>query len=107
MHSLLSKLLGKRGITKVDELSHEEKKTYEDWQAVLSKEQLTTEDIKQFIQTQIDVIEAKWRDLEMDYTKKADLIPYHTCYKMLLGAINSPLVAREALEKNLQQLLNQ
>ena len=105
MHQILEKLLGKRGIKSLDELNKEEQETFEKWQAVLSKEELTTSDIKTFCQVQINMIEAKWSDLNVDKDKKAEWIPYHTVYKLLLTAIDSPRMAREAVEKNLIQLI--
>lgn len=105
MHSLIHKLLHKRGIETVNELSSEEKQTFDTWQKILSKEALTTEDIKVFCQSQIDIIENKWKDLNTENIKKAELIPYHTVYKTLVMAIESPKSARENLEIQLQQLL--
>ena len=105
MKDILSKLLQKRGLSSTQELDKEEQATFETWQAVLSKDELTTEDIKNFCQNQVDVIEGKWQDLNTTQDKKAELIPYHTVYNLLLKAIDSPKAAREALEKNLQQLL--
>ena len=103
MHYILEKLLKKRGISDLEELDKEEKATFEGWQATLTKDELTTEDIKVFLQGQIHTIEAKWADINM--INKANLIPYHTCYKLLLAAIESPKSSREALEKNLNQLI--
>lgn len=102
--SILDKILNKRGIT-TDQLSPEEKATFENWRRILSKEELSTADIKEFCQAQIDMIENKWRDLEKDNSKKAELIPYHTVYKLLLMAIDSPKSAREQLEQQLNQLI--
>jgi hypothetical protein len=106
MHGLIEKLLNKRGINNPDQLDQEEKKTFENWQLVLNKSELATPDIILFCQSQISVIENKWKDLEMPLSKKAELIPYHTVYKTLLAAIESPKAAREALEIQLNQLLN-
>ena len=103
MHYILEKLLKKRGINDLEELDKEEKATFENWQATLTKDELTVEDIKVFLQGQISVIEGKWAG--PDGIMKAELIPMHTCYKLLLSAINSPRSAREALEKNLNQLI--
>jgi len=71
----------------------------------ISKEELTLEDVKQFCATQTDIIEGKWKDYGLENVKKAELIPYHTVYKTLLEAIDSPKSAREQLEKHLNQLL--
>lgn len=105
MHKLLEKLFHKRGIKDFNELDQEEKQTFENWQSILSKEELTLSDVKEFCQVQLDVIEGKWKDYNIDNTKKAELIPYHTCYKTLFLAIGSPRSARENLEKTLIQLL--
>lgn len=103
MSNILSKLFTKFNINGVDELNSEEKVIYENWQNILSKEELTLADIKNFCQTQVDLIEAKWRDYGSQ--NKANLIPYHTVYKTLLLTIDSPKVARESLEKQLNELL--
>lgn len=107
MHGLIEKLLNKRGINSPDQLDKEEKQTFENWQLVLNKSELTTSDILSFIGSQISVIESKWKDLEIPNAKKAELIPYHVVYKTLKAAIESPKAAREALEIQLNQLLNQ
>jgi hypothetical protein len=112
MHTLIEKLLRKRGIKDFSELDNEpmidksptEKETFEGWQAVLSKEELTIKDIKEFCESQIGIIEGKWKDLSIQNEKKAELIPYHTVYKNLLAAIDSPQAARENLEKHLIEL---
>ena len=112
MHPLLLKLLNRRGIedaSKLDDTplpdgSPSEKKMFENYQAVLSKEELTTKDIKEFCQSQVQVIEGKWRDLNLRQEAKAEWIPYHTVYKNLLSAIDSPRDARENLEKYLISL---
>lgn len=103
--NILEKLLAKRGIKDVQELDPEEKKQYVQWEAVLSKETLTVPDIQKFCQSQVSMIETKWADINMDQSKKAELIPYHTVYKMLLAAIDSPKAVREALEVQLTQLI--
>ena len=107
MHGLIEKLLNRRGIKNPEQLDNEEKQTFENWQLVLNKSELTTADIVSFCRSQISVIENKWKDLDTLNAKKAELIPYHVVYKTLLAAIESPKSAREALEIQLNQLLNQ
>ena len=104
MHNILTRILNKRGVT-VETLDKEEKAQFDTWQEILSKDQLTTEDIKNFCQTQVDIIKSKWQDLNTENVKKAELIPYFTVYNLLLNVLDSPKEARNALEKNLQQLL--
>ena len=107
IHQLIQRLLQKRGIKDTINLSVDEKKTYDEWQRVLDKDELDLEDIKKFCKSQIDVIEAKWADYNYDQAKKNELQPYHTIWNMILKAMESPKVAREALEKHLTQLLQQ
>ena len=102
--SILSKILQKRGIKDVTELDKEEKESFEGYEKILSKEDLTLEDVKHFLESQIGIIETKWKDYSTQ--NKADLIPYHTCYKTLLNLINAPQVERKALEDYLSQLHN-
>jgi hypothetical protein len=105
MHSLLHKLFEKRGIKSPDELSPEEKQTFEQWNAVLSKDDISVGGIKEFCEMQVAKIETKWRDMATDNSKKAELIPYHTVYKLIIGVISAPQSEKELLEKQLNELL--
>lgn len=113
MNGLIQKLLRKKGVQNLEELDTKklpdgtpsEKEVFEQWQAVLNKESLSTQDIKTFCEQQIRIIEAKWKDYDKENSKKAELIPFFIVYKTLLEAIDSPKSAREALEKYLNQLL--
>ncbi len=105
MHNLLLELFSRRGIKDPKELDVEEKAVFENWDKILSKEELTLEDVKSFCQTQVLIIEGKWADYTTDNAKKAELLPYYTCYKTLLKAIDSPKIAREALEIQLREQL--
>lgn len=106
MHSLLAKYLKRQGIKNKEELREDERPVFDKWEAMLNKDELTVEDIKKFCQAQIELVETKWADLNGDEYKKADLIPYHTVYKLLLKAIDSPRSERVALENMLNQLIN-
>ena len=105
MIDILNKLLQKRGV-KFDELREDEKVQFEQWKLVLTKDELSTQDIKNFCQQQVDIINGKWQDLNLEQSKKAEMIPYYTIYNLLLKVLDSPKEAREGLEKNLVQLLN-
>lgn len=105
--NILEKYLNWAGVSKPEELTPEEKKTFDTWQLVMNKEELTMDDLKQFIQGQVDVIETRWKDLTVNNESKAQLIPYHTTYKTLLMAISAPKSMREALEIQLNQKINQ
>ena len=105
LHNLLTRLLSKRGIKNVDLLDEDEKKTFEVWQEVLQKEELDVEDIKNFCKMQIEIIENRWRDYTLELSKKSELLPYHTIWKMILSAIESPKVGKEAFDERVERSL--
>lgn len=105
--NLLSKLLEKRGIDKVEDLSIEEKAVFDRYKVVLTGETVTIETLKEFCKSQIAVIEARFASPGGVY---ADDVYFKAClhvYLNLLKAIESPQAERESLEKYLTQLINQ
>jgi hypothetical protein len=104
--NILTKLLKRKGIEKIEDLSADERVVFDNYKATLAKEQLTIEDFKKFLETQITIIEGKWKNYDLENAKKAELIPYHTVFKTLLQAIEAPLVEKRALEEVLLQQIN-
>lgn len=105
MHSLLGKLLRKRNIESVDQLDAEERAEFDNYDRVLSKRELTLDEVKNFCKSQVGIIESKWRDYGVDQSKKVELLPYYTVYKTLLQVIDSPQTEREGMEQYLTQLI--
>lgn len=103
----IEKFLQKLGIDDPAKLTPEEKKTFDNWQAVMNKDELTIADMKLFLAGQIGVIENHWKDLKVKQNEKAELIPYHTVYTIMLQVIDAPKAMREALETQLNQMINQ
>lgn len=103
--NILEKFLKSRGIKSPEELSRDERKDFDNWQAIISKPELTTKDIQNFCLTQVSLIENKWKSYDTDTEKKAQLIPYHTVYRTLLQIIDSPQQERSNLEATLNQLI--
>lgn len=104
--NLLTRLFQKYGIKSVADLSKEEQATFESYERVLSKQELSVQDIKEFLKSQIAQIEAKWSELGLVAYQKAELLPLHTAYKTLLNAIDAPLLEREQLEIRLRGMLD-
>ncbi len=105
MISILSKLLKKRGIQNVEELSSEEREKFDSWQKILSSGEITVDKIKEFCYNEIKRIESQWKDLNNSHEKNQRLIIMHTVYKQLSILIDSPKTERESLEKYLQSLI--
>ena len=101
MNHILEKIFKKRGIESVDKLSREERETFQMYEHILAKKEMTLADMREFIGARIQQIESKWQDTNVEQSKKAELIPYHAVYKMLFQAIDAPQLERQALEKAL------
>ena len=106
MHILLSKLLAKRGIEKLDDLSKEEKEWFDAKQRILSQQDdITVDDFKKFCQSQIDLIQDQWKNLDNTTLKNERLVILHTVYSTILKVATGSKTEREMLEDHLQQLL--
>jgi hypothetical protein len=105
MTNILSQLLQKRGINDVNELSKEERVEFDNWNAILSKDEVSIEKIAEFCQSQIAIVERSFDDLERSPQKTDRLVLQHTIYSKFLNLISGPKHEREALEKYLQGLL--
>ena len=103
--NILSKLLKKRGIKDVTELTEDERVEFDNWQKVLNKEELTIKDITEFCDGAIGAIETQFGDVDMSNDKTAKLTLQHAIYKKIRGVINSPQTERESLIEYLTNLL--
>ena len=106
MHSLLSKLLTKRGIENEEDLSKEEQDWFKEKERILSlNDEITIEDFKKFCLAQKNIIEDQWNNLDNTTTKNERLIIAHTVYSRILKAVDASKVEREMLEDYLTQLI--
>lgn len=106
MHQLLAKLLSKRNLKKED-LSAEEKGQFQQWQVVLTGEQVTVEKLAEFCHGQLEQIKSQMADLNNSDSKNTRLVLLLSVYTALLGAINAPAKERANLESYLNSLLKE
>ena len=107
MHILLSNLLKKRGIPNTDALSKEEKEWFEEKEKILAlSDEVTVKDFIKFCQSQLNIIEDQWKNLDNSTQKNERLIILHTVYSTILKATTASRVERELLEDHLTQLLH-
>lgn len=104
---LLSKILEKRGIASPEDLTLEEKEVYDKYRLILSGEAISIEQVKEFCNSQIRLIEDKFASQpskvkEDDPFLKASL---HV-YLNVLRAIEAPEQERASLEKHLLSLIS-
>ena len=105
MHQLLEKLLTKRKITNVNELTVEEAEQFDYWQKILSEGEITVEKIGNFCQSQMDIIKGQMKGIDNTPQKNERLTIMFNIYDSLITLISSPAAERESLEKYLNQLL--
>lgn len=106
MHSLINKLLKKRGIEDVANLSEEEQKMVDTWIETLSAgDTLSVDSLRDFLGSQVGSIESKWRDPSLDLNTCKFLVSQHVVYKSILEALDAPKFRREALEKELNRMV--
>ena len=105
MHNLLEKLLTKRGIKNVNDLTPDEKDQFDSWQRILSEGEMSVEKIKEFCNLQIDTIKNQLKNMDNASQKNERLTVLFSVYDTLLTLINSPEAERITLEKYLNQLL--
>jgi len=105
MDNALSKVLQSKGIKDESELSEEEKVQFDQWRAILSKDELTMSDVVDFCHSQVDNIEAQFKDLNNSPEKLTRLVLQHSIYKTLVQVIKAPSAERESLERHLTDLI--
>lgn len=100
---VLSKLLEKRGIEKVEDLTPEEKAKFDKWKLVLTGASVTIDTLKEFCQSQIRIIESKCDGVtSLTTLQQASMHVYIN----LLKAIEAPEAERDSLERYLTQIVN-
>lgn len=103
--SILDKLLDKRGIKNIDDLSKEERAVFDNYKTTLTGKTVTIKDLESFAESQIQLIEGKFAGPPSPHDPylKACLHIYLT----LLKAIRAPKVERERLERYLIAMIQE
>jgi len=103
---MLHKVLEKLGIKGYDELSPEERKTYEQWGQMLAQPDVTLDDLKKFIPLQLSLIENEL--LSFDNSKEKDLFLKAQVrnLKMIHAFILGPEQRRKWAQEQINKLTN-
>jgi hypothetical protein len=105
--TIIQSILQKKGVSKLTELTPDEKVEYDRWQSIVDGNEVTIEKMREFCASQIRLIEGRYAS--GDTTDKQDTFLRASLhiYLNLLDMINSPEITRVNLEKHLTQLLKQ
>src|SRR5438270_6485654 len=103
---MLQQLLEKLGITNFDQLTAEERTTYEQWAKVLTTQDVTIETVKEWLAAERSRANAEL--LKIDNTKERELF-YKVSVRMLDALhviIATPAAQRESLKSHLKQVFH-
>ena len=104
MQAPIEKLLKKRKL-KIQDLSDEEKATYDEWDRALS-ENLTLEGLRDFCLAQKIAIEKQYTDLDNSRDKDFILKATLSVYLAIIGLIDGDKEKKVAIIQELEQLIN-
>lgn len=103
---MLTQLLEKLGITNFDQLTAEERKTYEQWAKVLTTQDVTMDTVKAWLN--VERARANTELLKIDNTKEREL--FYKVMVRMLDALHvmtaTPAAQRESLKTHLQQVFH-
>jgi hypothetical protein len=105
--NLINKIFERKGITKITELSPDEKVEYDRWQAIMDGSEITVAKIKAFCEFQVKTIEGKYATGESTDKQDTYLRASLHIYLNLIKLIDSPEIERGNLEKYLTTLITQ
>jgi hypothetical protein len=95
---LLDEVLDKQGIKAISDLNEEEKKIYSEWEGILNAKEITIDELKKFLVTEIS--NAELQLLNPNNSKEIDIFYKATLriLKVMSGFINSPENSKEWLK---------
>jgi hypothetical protein len=99
--NILEKYLNKLGLKSYAELNEEEKQTYKEWEASVSGRKLTDEDVKQFLDIELQTAIKRLTEINLS---KEDEIFRKVEVKMIqkiLTFLDSPRIEKEMMEKQI------
>lgn len=107
MENSLSQLLQKRGIKDYTELDPEERAQFDIWRKILSKDELTMSDFREFCEQQLTLIGLQFEDSALEQRKQDKLVAQFAVYTAIKRAIDAPKLEKEQIEKYLRTLIKE
>jgi len=104
---ILNKWLKKIGVSSFEELNSDEKETYKMYEEALSGRRLTDEEVKNFLDSELNVAIDRLTDIDL---KKEDEIFRKVevrFIKKIINLLDSPKVTKNMAEKQLESMINQ
>uniref|UniRef100_A0A6H1ZDQ0 Uncharacterized protein n=1 Tax=viral metagenome TaxID=1070528 RepID=A0A6H1ZDQ0_9ZZZZ len=105
MHALLAKLLDKRKIHALTDMTGEERSKFDEWNFILEKEELDSNQLRSFCEHQIALIEQRWNKEELSEKSITKLVQQHIVYKQIISALEAPKEEKQRLIKYLEEMI--
>lgn len=99
----ISDILEKIGVQGIDQLTAEEKATFQKWQVILSKPDASLDELKKLLPAELERAYAELRKHGNSIEKDA----YYKAYTSLLDFISRAIFAPQKERENLQSFLKQ
>ena len=105
MNILIEKLLKKRGINDLNDLTDEEKAIYDEWEKVLSLSSLTLKDLEKFLNEQVPRLTKELIEPDISDKKNIYLKARIADFMAILAVIQKPKIAKKELENYIKSLI--
>jgi hypothetical protein len=99
---ILDKFLKKIGVKSYEELNEEEKNTYKDWEASLQGRQITEEDYRRFLESELDTAVSRLTEVNLSKEDEVFRKVEVRLIKKIINFLDMPKVEKAILEKQIE-----
>jgi len=103
--NILQKYLNKLGVKDYSELNDEEKATYKEWEESISGRKLTDEDVKQFLDQELQTAITKLVEVNLSVEDQAFRKAEVKMIQKIQRFLESPIIEKQMMEKQLEAQL--
>lgn len=104
---ILQKYLKKIGVKSFNELNSDERETYKMYEEALAGRKLTDEDVKSFLDSELSVAINRLTDIDLNKEDEIFRKVEVRFIKKIISLLESPKVAKQMAEKQLESMINQ
>lgn len=99
---ILDKMLKKLGVRSATELNEEEKKTFREWEVSLQGRQITQEEYRKFLESELQVAITRLSEINLSKEDEIFRKVEVRMIKKILNFLDMPLIEKKLLEKQLE-----
>lgn len=103
--SILNKFLTKLGVKSYTDLNDEERETFKEWEISLSGRKLTDEDVKNFLENELQIAISKLIEVNLSLEDEIFRRCEVKMIQKIINFLNSPRIEKEMVEKQLSSRL--